>query len=481
MSCRAARGAQLVIGAFCVMIAAPALAEPAPIDPPASDRVDALRLELARERDELRRQLAELRTRVEQRDAHQEQAVASFDKRLHEVVEASRLYLRAGKLSFLLNGFVQADVTAYRRSSTDQLDAAGEPLNEMRFLLRRARLRAIVEYKWLFGAFEIDANTNRGLQVRPQSFEVGVRYVNPHRPSLPYLALHIGLVRSPFGFEVQQSDKDRLFLERSVVFGAWYPGEYDLGIRAYGGWRMLRYALAAMNGDPIGEKNFPGRDPNRSKDLIAYAGVDQQWKRVGLRGGFSVDYGSGFHKGTAAGTNTLVWKDANMDAVLDAGELTGVLGAAATPSSNFRRWGVGGDLGVSFKVPKLGTLWLLGEIVYGQNMDRNLAIADPSAAKRDLKELGWYAGFTQEITPYAQFGVRYDSYEPDRAAVDASGKLLQTIPYTQTVATVMGQLPGYAKLFLEYGHVVKQTGRATDGSPISLTDNVLTLRAMLLF
>jgi hypothetical protein len=428
----------------------------------------------------LREEIAELRQRIERKEVEQTAATQTFDKRLEEIRDASRLYLRAGRLSLLVNGFIQVDMTAYRSSSKDQLDAAGEPQNQVRFLLRRARIRTMAEYRWLFGAFEIDANTNNGLQVRPQSFEVGVKYANPHR-SLPYIAVHMGLVRSPFGFEVQQSDKDRLFLERSVMFGAWYPGEYDLGVRAFGGWRMLRYAIAGMNGDPIGEKSFPGRDPNQSKDLIAYVGVEQYWKVVGVRGGVSADYGEGFHKGTPASGNSLGWTDTNMDGVVDPGEITGIPGAAATPSQNFRRWGIGVDAALSFRIPKLGTLWVMGEVVYGYNMDRNIVIADPVAAKRNLKELGWYAAFTQELTPYAAVGLRFDEYDPDREAVDASGAPLATVKYQQWVATAMAQLPGYAKFFVEYGHVQKPNGRASDGTPIALNDHMFTLRAMLLF
>ena len=46
------------------------------------------------------------------------------------------------RLALSLSGFVQADVYAYRQDSQDQLDnGSGQPLNETRFLIRRARLR----------------------------------------------------------------------------------------------------------------------------------------------------------------------------------------------------------------------------------------------------------------------------------------------------------------------------------------------------
>src|SRR5207253_1095991 len=83
------------------------------------------------------------------------------------------------------------------------------------------------------------------------------------------------------------------FLERSNAERALFPGEYDLGVRLSGGWRFLRYAVAAMNGDPIGEKAFPGRDPNESKDLVGRLGVDlRMGSLVGLAGGFSALWGT---------------------------------------------------------------------------------------------------------------------------------------------------------------------------------------------
>jgi hypothetical protein len=431
--------------------------------------------------DSLRRELDALRKRIAAQEAARER-LTHLDKRIGELEEKSKLQVRAGRFGFTLSGFVHADLNAYRQSSRDEVDAAGEPLNDMRFNIKRSRLRAVIEYRFLIGAFEIDANTNKGLQVRPQSFEIGVRYLNPRRPALPYLTVHMGLVRAPFGFEVQQSDKERIFLERAIVIGAIYPGEYDLGIRAFGAWRFLRYALAGMNGDPIGGKNFPGRDPNRSKDVIAFVGADHTFGRVQLRGGFSVDYGHGFHKGTPAGSNGLAWRDANQDGVLDIAEITGVPGAAATPSSNFTRYAIGADAGVMIKLPRVGVLSLLGEIVHGVNMDRNLVIADPVAAKHDLRELGWYLGVTQELTAYAAVGVRYDRYDPDRDAIDpATGARLRTLPYSQWVATAMARLPGYARLTLEYGHVEKPNGHAADGTPIALRDNQLTLRGEVTF
>ena len=49
----------------------------------------------------------------------------------------------------------------------DQLDGAtGQPLNETRFVIRRARLRAEAEARYVGGALELDGNTVGTTQVR---------------------------------------------------------------------------------------------------------------------------------------------------------------------------------------------------------------------------------------------------------------------------------------------------------------------------
>jgi len=63
----------------------------------------------------------------------------------------------------------------------------------------------------------------------------------------PWLTAAIGVPKIPFGFEVEQSDKERLFLERSTVVRALFPGEYDVGARLSGRWKFLSYAIAVQN------------------------------------------------------------------------------------------------------------------------------------------------------------------------------------------------------------------------------------------
>ena len=209
--------------------------------------------------------------------------------------------VHAGRFGLRLSGFLQFDTVAWSQAAQDQLNpSTNAPLNDARFFIRRARLRADIDWRMLSGAIEFDGNTVNGYQARIIGAEVSLVWRNAQVPVLPYLQLTAGSFKIPFGFEVGQRDIDRLFLERSTMEHAFFPGEYDLGARVFGGWHFLRYSLAAMNGDPIGEKAFPGRDPNQSKDLIGRVGIDLLLRRLGIAGDVSALWGQGFHSGTPA-------------------------------------------------------------------------------------------------------------------------------------------------------------------------------------
>src|SRR5262249_20921367 len=130
-------------------------------------------------------------------------------------------------------GFAQVDL-AMRQSSEDQLDPSGEPLNENRFNLRRARLRVVGDFGIVASATEFDFNTVRGAQARIVDAELTLRVPPESATGLSVVAGTIGLFKIPFGFEVLQSDRDRVFLERSTVVRALFPGEYDLGVGVAG-------------------------------------------------------------------------------------------------------------------------------------------------------------------------------------------------------------------------------------------------------
>ncbi|HEY2745493.1 MAG TPA: hypothetical protein VGL86_12745 [Polyangia bacterium] len=441
----------------------------------AQNRIEADEAVIARLQEQL---WAERRTRQEANDAARLAA--------EEAARASSAtpMVHAGRLVVSLSGFVQIDATAWNQLSQDQLDpSTGDPLNQTRFNIKRARLRAQLDYRMIGGAVEFDGNTNNGYQARIIGAEAYLVWHNP-ASTVPWLELDAGSMKIPYGFEIQQRDTDRLFLERSTLEKAMFLGEYDLGARVFGGWHFLRYSLAAMNGDPIGEKEFPGRDPNQSKDIIGRVGIEtivRHW--LGLAGDVSAIWGQGFHKGTPLTKSSLVWRDANQDGAVQLQEIQVLPSQAATPSENFTRWAIGGDLRFALDMPLLGQLVVYGEVTYAANMDRALVVADPVAATRDLRELGWYVAVTQDLTPWAAIGIRYDTYNPDRDANELRNgvQVYDNTSYSTLAVAAAVRYPGYARLIFEYDHNTNPLGRTADGTPTSLAADDFMIRAEVKF
>jgi hypothetical protein len=380
-----------------------------------------------------------------------------------------------------------------RQSSQDEVDpATGEPLNQNRFLLRRGHVR--VDYDtgdYIFGDLEIDANTVNSLQVRPIDAEVSARWPKKDLKALPVetparpaeLLTTLGLMKIPFGFEVIEADNVRPFLERASVLRALFPGEFDLGARFKVAWRAFDLALALMNGAPIGAAQFPGRDPNESKDMVGRLGVDTPLAEgVRFVAGVSGVTGTGFHNGTPTTKDTLVWRDVNEDGIVQPTEIQVIPGTPSTPSQNYKRFALGGDARVLVALPLLGELAVRAEIVVAKNLDRGLVPADPVGAGRDLRETGWYVGATQELTRWAMIGVRYDRYDPDADASRQAGASLVPSSSTFTTLALMGMLRYKSgRLVLEYDKNTNPLGRDPSGAPTTLKDDTVTLRGQVSF
>jgi hypothetical protein len=386
-----------------------------------------------------------------------------------------------GDTTLAVGGYLQADAVLTDQASQDQLSpSGGEPLNTERFFIRRARLSVEAHRRVVGAVVELDANTVRGMAVGLARAELALGRA---RPAWTW-ELALGLVRIPFGLEVQEREPDRFFLERSNISRALFPGNFDLGARAQVSWRFLRAQVAAMNGNPLGDASFPARDPNAAKDLVGRLGMDATIAaRVHVTVGVSSLKGTGFHPGTPASKDVLVWRDQNEDGIVQLSEIQIIPGRAATPSRNFSRFAVGADSRISFAVPGLGNSVLFGEMVWAANLDRGLRPADPVASGRDLREFGWVAGASQEFTSHAAFGVRYDFYNPD---VDASRQtptvlVPQDVSFRAWTFTLSWGGLSRNRLMLEYQHNRNALGVASDGSPTTLAADTLTLRGQMVF
>ncbi len=386
-----------------------------------------------------------------------------------------------GDVRLRIRGYVHADAVAWDESSVDALDpSTGRPLNDTRFLIRRARLRAEVDRGPLSGSLELDANTVDGPAARLISAEVTGRWPWTEEGQLPLIAATVGLVKTPFGAATRERAEKRLYFEAPTFVRALYPGEYDVGLALHGGWRFLRYVVAAMNGDPIGEARVGARDVTASKDLLGRVGIDvAPLDGVRLEVGTSALIGEGLSPGTPTTKDELVWRDVNENGLVELTELQVIAGAAATAPANYARFALGADLRLTVEVPVLGQAVLFGEVVWAGNLDRGVYVADPVVTGRDLRELGWAVGAYTDLGRWARLGVRFDRYDPDADSADAQGGV--RVPYDATLSTlaVVAQWrpieAGY--LAVSFEHNDNTRGRAADGTPARFPDDALIFRA----
>jgi hypothetical protein len=377
-----------------------------------------------------------------------------------------------------LSGYTQAQYLA-SQASQDQLQQGGAYLNQDQFTVRRARLRA--DRRWAYAALtlEVDGNTVGGMNFGVRRAEASLVW-DRGSPGQPLAMLTAGLFYTPFGNELPAAARSRLFMERSTASSALFPGQADLGVRLSGAWRFFRYAVAVVDGEPISEtasRPFRG-DPNAAKDVVARAGADVTVALpVRVAGGVSFLNGRGFHPGTDATKATTVWRDINQNGQIDAGEVSAVPGASATPSANFRRWAVGADLRVTVRT-RLGLSQLFGEAVLASNLDRGLFPADPVVTGLDVRELGFAAGFTQELGTRGLIGFRADVYNPNADVLDSrAGHILPASQTITTLSPLVGVRVGNrTRVSLQYDRIIDNLARDERGVPTDLRNDQLTAR-----
>lgn len=382
--------------------------------------------------------------------------------------------------NFRVGGLLQVDGVMFDQTSRDELDpATHEPLNRERITVQRAWLRADAGYKYVRGLVLLEGTTNPVPSVRLLAAELSLFYPAQGEPLIELTA---GLFLIPFGFETCERVDQRMFLEATTWVEALFPGRRDLGLRARGQLRFLRYALAVMNGDPIGSASLPLRDPNRAKDIVGRLGAEDAlapWLRASI--GVSALIGRGFHPGVAPTKDTFTVRDVNEDGIAQPSEIQFVAGEPGEPSRNFDRHALGADLAFAYTLPRLGAGRIHGEIVYAINLDRGLFVADPIATGRDARELGLMAVLRQAFTRHVELGLRYDRYQPER---DASNRLgTRVVLYdarfeTYGVALAWCTLP-QLRVTLQYDHRENPLGRDRRGAPVTLSADSLILRGQL--
>jgi hypothetical protein len=437
---------------------------------------------------ELQQQITMQRADLDEQDAR----IADLERQLKEMKKAPASqpavampkaatatpeHSGASEFPLKLSAYAQSQYESHQ-DSEDQLQQGGALLNQNRFLIRRARVKLAGDWQYGGMMLEIDANTVNGPAIGIQHAEISLAYRNPDRS--PLVQLTMGLFDNPFGREVVESPRDRPFMERSFASREYFPSEPDLGVRVSGQASWFRYAVAVVNGQPLGDRTgYALQDPNSHKDVLGRVGVDVTLpSALRVIGGVSVLNGEGFHPGTDATKGTLAWRDnVAENGVVDPGEIVGVPGVAATPSQNFNRWLLGADLGFEL-ASKLGMTHLFAEFSVASNMDRNMFIADPTTTGFDEREFGYYIALYHEFKQGALAGFRFDQYNPNSDFLDSRGG--QSIPVTQTVTTyspLIGfQVPHRARLVAQYDFIHDALARNTLGVPVDKKNNVWTIR-----
>src|SRR5690606_16001917 len=102
-----------------------------------------------------------------------------------------------------------------------------------------------------------------------------------HEP--PLLALSLGVSDLPVGWELAESTRERLFLERSLGSLALFPRESDVGARGSFSYGPFRLAVSLVNGTDSADE---WAERNAHKDLLGRVGIDSRgmssrWRATG--------------------------------------------------------------------------------------------------------------------------------------------------------------------------------------------------------
>jgi len=338
-------------------------------------------------------------------------------------------------------GIGSNDVTALPNGNTTNPD----------FLrLRRARIRL---------AFEPDPFLNLVFEVEPVPRDPYVpgsgtiareiqAIVRPWVGGRTRMEIGAGSFKVPFGHETLEYDPDRPFIERSYFQQNILPGDFDLGAHVdfFAARDRFHVVAALLNGRTFGELDQGGSlDLNRPKDGVLSVAWDARELRLGLSG-----YGG-------------------------EGQLVDPQGRRF---KQYPRGAFDADFALRKRFLKAGETRLVGELMYGTNMDRGVLIPGALPAIPDditqnvanKDELGGMVRLEQEIRcscgePIVTLGVRYDYYSPD-LGLDTNGR--HTL--SGVVAVHLGH---FAQLMLEYDHVI-DTIHASGPTPAEKDIEVLS-------
>ena len=251
--------------------------------------------------------------------------------------------VRAGRFNLTLSGFLQFDATAWNQQSQDQLNPGDgrpaqpdalqhpprAPARRARLAHRRRRRRVRRQHQQrLSGAH----HRRRSLAevAEPRSAAQPLSAAHRRAASRSRSASRCGRA-TPIG----SSSSARRWSAPSS------PASTISARALFGGWRFLRYALARHERRSHRREAFPGRDPNQSQGRASAASASRRRSCIASawRGDFSGLWGTGFHEGTPATKDTLVWRDTNEDGAVQLNEISVTAGAGGDAVGELRALG----------------------------------------------------------------------------------------------------------------------------------------------
>lgn len=311
-----------------------------------------------------------------------------------------------------IGGFLQPQllVTSFNAAASPNRDASGQlppgigandvvarpdgaTTNATLFRMRRTRLRTKYETESMRFWLQLDVlpvggfGPGVGSIVRNAEATGIARWTRDVRTEFG-----AGVFFLPLRAELLEQSLNRNFAERTWATLNIAPTERDVGVhaRTFAMKDRLLFDVGVVNGQRIGQPTWVSvPDLNKSKDVYAYLSYELGIATLGVSGYLG--------RGERVDTQRLAFKQ-------------------------FSKWMVNYMGKVHYKVvPSLGESRLILEFALTQNMDTGVnyafaAPAIPADFRQNVTNLAgraMYLRVEQELTKWAELGLRYDSYTPD--------------------------------------------------------------------
>ena len=326
-----------------------------------------------------------------------------------------------------LSGYVQARYQA--QQALDETGAGGFS----RFAVRRGRLKATYTSDLMQYVLQIDV-VPTGVSLKDAEATLFIPGTKKA------MALTLGQIKWPFGYEGPRSSSEREFPERSSVVRAFLSGERDRGARFTGKFGMLRLAAGVFDGNGTDNTGFIGRDNDKEKDLIGRLGFDKKW----ISGGISGWYGNTL--GRRAGTNPDAFRRA------------------------YARTRLGADIQLYLDLLPVGGTALKAEYITGTTYKRS------GVEQLGVPASGWWAMLVQNLGLSDAVAIRYDYFDPENGREAAETN--SAVDSTNAIGTLGFTAMHYfgEKLKVSATYELPMTATAAGGSAEDPRDNLFTLQ-----